>query len=185
MSLYTSRGILTVRNKSERRNDAKQSRIKGKEMKEKEDQENMGEEEKKYRAFLNFDNERREQSKLNKTARRMLGSKKSNARHTSVNESYDEEILPTREDELTLPSPSLSPAQAPSPAPSPAPSSRSLSRSPPPSRQPFKLLSPGKENYFYLTKPSLRGGSFRKKSNKIRTTRGVRTRSRRGGRKQK
>ena len=178
MQVYSSRGHLTVRNKSERRNDAKQSIKKGKEMKEKEDQENMGEDERKYREFLKYDDEKREQSKLNKTARRMLGSNKYNARHTSVNESY-EEILPTREDELTLPSPS--------PAPSPSPSSRSpsLSRSPPPSKQPIKFLSPGKENYFHSTKSLLRGGSFRKKSNKNRITRSVRSRSRRGARKQK
>ena len=174
MSGYSySRGP-NVRNKSERRNNAKHSIKKGEEIKENYNLKHMGEDERDYQAYVNEDDKKRENSKLNKTARRKMGSTKYNERH-NVGDDDD------------LPSPSIDdlhgdlPTQETSVSPSP-------SQSPLKPLQPFKWRSSGNDNIFVPTSrrsASSRGGGFRKKSNKNRRSRGARTRSRRGVRKQK
>ena len=176
MSGYSySRGP-NVRNKSERRNNAKHSIKKGEEIKENYNLKHMGEDEREYQAYVNEDDKKRENSKLNKTARRKMGSTKYNERH-NVGDDDD------------LPSPSIDdlhgdlPTQETSVSPSQSPSQSPLK---PP--QPFKWRSSGNDNIFVPTSrrsASSRGGGFRKKSNKNRRSRGARTRSRRGVRKQK
>lgn len=176
MSVYSySRGP-NVRNKSERRNNAKQSIIKGEEIKENYNQTHIGEDEREYRAFLQEDDKKRKYSKLNKSARRKMGSTKYNARH---NVGDDDDIPSPSIDDLYGDLPTQETSVSPSPLPSPL---KPL--------QPFKLRSPGKDNFFDLTSrpASSRGGGFRKKSNKNHRTRGARTRrgrSRRVARKQK
>lgn len=176
MSGYSySRGP-NVRNKSERRNNAKQSIKKGEEIKENYNLKHMGEDERDYRAYLKEDDKKRENSKLNKTARRIVGSNKYNERH---NVGDDDDLHSPSIYDLHGDLPTQETSVSPSPSPSPL---KPL--------QPFKLRSPGKYNFFDLTsRPgSSRGGGFRKKSNKNHRTRGARTRrtrSRRGVRKQK
>ena len=174
MSVYSSRGP-TVRNKSEKRNNAKQSIKKGEEIKENYNRTHMGQDERDYREYIEYDNKKRKDSKLNKTARRRLGSMKYNARHYVVDDD--------------LPSPSIydlygdlpTQDELKSVSPSPPRTSQSYSQSQSQSSTP-KYTSD--EYVDELARLKL-GGGFRKKSNKNRRSRSVRTRSRRGVRKQK